>query len=71
MAWVKKYNRLGFEFEYINHNNDFYYKRFESIKDLRRKYVDIVPALIGEWKIILFQDWTKLALWEILVLPIS
>ena len=50
MAWVKKYNRLGFEFEYINHNNDFYYKRFESIKDLRRKYVDIVPALIGEWR---------------------
>lgn len=50
MAWVKNFNRLGFVVEYINHNNDFYYKRFEIIKDLRRKYVDIAPSLIGEWR---------------------
>jgi hypothetical protein len=49
-AWVKGFNRLGFAIEYINHNNDFYYKRFEEIKDWRRKYVDIVPALIAEWR---------------------
>lgn len=49
-AWVKGFNRLGFELEYINHNNDFYYKRFEEIKDWRRKYVDIVPSLLAEWR---------------------
>lgn len=50
LAWVKNFNRIGIEFEYINHNNDFYYKRFEVIKDIRRKYVDLAPALIAEWK---------------------
>lgn len=49
-AWVKGFNRLGFALEYINHNNDFYYKRFEEIKDWRRKYVDIVPSLLAEWR---------------------
>ncbi|WP_339904999.1 capsule assembly Wzi family protein [uncultured Cyclobacterium sp.] len=50
MAWVKNFNRIGIEFEYINYNNDFYYKRFEVIKDLRRKYVDLAPAIVGEWR---------------------
>ncbi|WP_163381925.1 capsule assembly Wzi family protein [Cyclobacterium sp. SYSU L10401] len=49
-SWVKNFNRLGFQLEYINHNNDFYYKRFEEIKDWRRKYVDIVPSILAEWR---------------------
>jgi len=50
VAWVKDFNRIGFQLEYINHNNDFYYKRFEEIKDWRRKYVDIVPSVLAEWR---------------------
>ncbi len=50
IAWVKDFNRIGFQLEYINHNNDFYYKRFEEIKDWRVKYVDIVPTILGEWR---------------------
>ncbi|MEX0883289.1 MAG: capsule assembly Wzi family protein [Cyclobacteriaceae bacterium] len=50
VAWVENFNRIGFQLEYINHNNDFYYKRFEVIKDWRVKYVDIVPSLLGEWR---------------------
>ena len=50
LAWVKYFNRIGLAFDYINYNNDFYYKRFEEIKDVRRKYVDLVPSLIGEWR---------------------
>lgn len=50
-AWVKGFNKVGIQLEYINHNNDFYYKRFEDIKDWRRKYVDIVPGLLAEWRL--------------------
>jgi hypothetical protein len=50
LAWVKDFNRIGLAFDYINYNNDFYYRRFEEIKDVRRKYVDLVPSLIGEWR---------------------
>lgn len=54
VAWVKNFNKIGFQLEYIQHNNDFYYKRFEEIKDWRRKYVDIVPTFTGEWR---FDNW--------------
>lgn len=50
-SWVKAYNKLGFTMERIVYNNDFYYKRFEEIKDWRRKYIDLVPSLIGDWKV--------------------
>jgi hypothetical protein len=49
-ACVKGFNKIGIQLEYINHNNDFYYKRFEDIKDWRRKYVDIVPGILAEWQ---------------------
>ena len=32
------------------YNNDFYYKRFEDIKDWRVKYIDIVPSLVADWR---------------------
>src|SRR5690606_40302718 len=43
-AWVKDFNRIGFHLERIVYNNDFYYKRYEDIKDWRVKYIDIVPS---------------------------
>jgi len=51
LAWVNKMNRIGFQMERIVYNNDFYYYRFEQSKDFRNKYVDLVPSLIGDWKI--------------------
>ncbi|ERM82862.1 hypothetical protein P872_05285 [Rhodonellum psychrophilum GCM71 = DSM 17998] len=49
-AWVKDFNRLGFQFERIVYNNDFYYFRYEASKDLRNKYVDLVPSLVADWR---------------------
>lgn len=51
ISWIKDFNRLGFQIERVEYNNDFYYKRFEIIKDWRRKYVDIVPSLVADWRI--------------------
>lgn len=49
-AWVKGMNRIGFHFERIVYNNDFYYFRYENSKDWRNKYVDLVPSLLADWK---------------------
>ena len=49
-AWTKDFNKIGFQIERLVHNNDFYYKRFEDIKDWRVKYVDIVPTVLVDWK---------------------
>lgn len=49
-AWVKEMNKLGFQFERIVYNNDFYYYRFEASRDFRNKYVDIVPSLVADWR---------------------
>lgn len=51
LAWVNKMNRIGFQMERIVYNNDFYYYRYEASKDWRNKYVDLVPSLVGDWKI--------------------
>lgn len=51
LAWVRNFNKIGFQLEYIHQNNDFYYKAFESSKDWRNKYVDIVPGLMAEWRL--------------------
>lgn len=49
-AWVKGFNRLGFQMERIVYNNDFYYYRYEGSKDFRNKYVDLVPSFVADWK---------------------
>lgn len=50
-AWVhKKMNRVGIQGERIAYNNDFYYKRFAQVLDIRNRYVDLVPSLIADWK---------------------
>lgn len=50
-AWVNKMNRIGFQMERIEYNNDFYLYRYEASKDFRNKYVDLVPSLIADWKL--------------------
>ncbi|GGZ20989.1 hypothetical protein GCM10007049_12020 [Echinicola pacifica] len=50
-SYMKKFNRVGVQMERLVHNNDFYYKSFEIIKDYRRKYVDLVPSVVADWKI--------------------
>jgi len=51
IAWIKGYNRISLQFERIVYNNDFYYFRYEGSKDWRNKYVDLVPSLIGEFRL--------------------
>jgi hypothetical protein len=51
LAWVKNYTKIGFEFERIVYNNDYYYFRYEQSRDFRNKYVDLVPALVTDFKI--------------------
>lgn len=49
-SWIKDFNKIGFQIERIVYNNDFYYKRYEDIKDWRVKYVDIVPSFVADWR---------------------
>jgi len=49
-GWIKGFNKVGLQIERIVHNNDFYYKRFEDIKDWRVKYIDVVPSFVLDWK---------------------
>lgn len=49
-SWVNRFNKIGFQIERIVYNNDFYYKRFEDIKDWRVKYVDLVPSVVADWR---------------------
>ncbi|HSI75274.1 MAG TPA: capsule assembly Wzi family protein [Lunatimonas sp.] len=51
LAWVRNFNKIGFQLEYINNNNDFYYFTFEESKDWRSKYVDIIPGVVAEWRV--------------------
>lgn len=50
LGWVKDFSRIAFHFERIVYNNDFYYFRYEGSKDLRNKYVDLVPSLVADWR---------------------
>ncbi|WP_137401921.1 capsule assembly Wzi family protein [Echinicola rosea] len=50
-SYVQNYNRIGFQVERIVYNLDYYYKTYESIKDWRRKYIDLTPALVADWKL--------------------
>jgi hypothetical protein len=51
LSWVRNFDKIGFQIEYIHNNNDFYYKAFEESKDWRSKYVDIVPGFVAERRI--------------------
>lgn len=50
LAWVEGLKKIGFQFERIEYNMDFYYFRYEGSKDFRNKYVDLAFSLNPEWK---------------------
>jgi len=50
IAWVEGMKKIGIELERIEYNNDFYYFRYEEVKDFRNKYVDLVFSLAPEWR---------------------
>lgn len=50
IAWIEGMKKIGLELERIEYNNDFYYFRYEEVKDFRNKYVDLVFSLAPEWK---------------------
>jgi|UniRef100_UPI0040488BD7 hypothetical protein len=50
IAWIEGMKKIGIELERIEYNNDFYYFRYEEVKDFRNKYVDLVFSLAPEWK---------------------
>lgn len=49
VAWVKGMKRLGFAFERLVHNNDFYRFAFEDSEDFRRYWVDYNFHLFTDW----------------------
>ncbi len=47
LSWVKNYNRIGFDFKRVAHNENFW---SVAINDYRQHWVDMGGAFIGEWK---------------------
>lgn len=46
VSWQRNLKMIGFQLERVVHNNDFHY---QSIKDLRRHWVDLGFSLRGQW----------------------
>lgn len=49
ISWIKGINRLGFSFERVVRNNDFYYKAFQPIQNPRFHWVDLSLNANKEW----------------------
>jgi hypothetical protein len=45
LSWVKGLKRIGFQFERVRYNSDFYYFAFEYIGDFRRHWVDLAGMI--------------------------
>jgi len=50
IAWVKNNNKIGFQFERLRHNSDFYYYAFERLGDFRRHWVDLSSSVFTSWQ---------------------
>ncbi len=46
ISWVKSLKLIGIEFERFVHNNNYQYN---VVKDIRKNWVDLSAALVGEW----------------------
>lgn len=51
LNWVKGLKRIGFQFERVRYNSDFYYLAFEPIGDFRRHWVDLAGMVKFDWPI--------------------
>lgn len=50
VAWTKGMKKLGFAFERLVHNNDYYRFAFEDSEDFRRYWVDYNYHLFADWQ---------------------
>jgi hypothetical protein len=46
ISWIKSLKMIGIEFERFVHNNNYQY---DVIKDIRKNWVDLSAALVGNW----------------------
>lgn len=51
ISWVKGFTKLGFQFERIAHNNDFYYNTFTLTYDYTRHWIDLSTTFHVDWKL--------------------
>ncbi len=50
ISWVKGMSKIGFIFERLVHNNDFYYYAFANTKDYTRHWIDLSTTFHADWK---------------------
>lgn len=51
LNWVKGLKRIGFQFERVRYNSDFYYLAFEYLQDFRRHWIDLAGIIKVDWPI--------------------
>lgn len=51
LHWVKGLKRIGFQFERVRYNSDFYYLAYEYLQDFRRHWIDLAGMLKVDWPI--------------------
>lgn len=49
--WIKGNKRIGFQFERVRYNSDFYYQAFEYLQDFRRHWINLSGMLKADWSI--------------------
>ncbi|MDE3145064.1 MAG: hypothetical protein KGL19_12980 [Bacteroidota bacterium] len=62
ISWVKGMNKVGFMFERLVHNNDFYYFTFTSPVDNTRHWIDLSTTFHADWKYKRFLFSSEMAL---------
>ncbi len=50
ISWVKVMSKIGFMFERLVHNNDFYYYAFAIPPDYTRHWIDLSTTFHADWK---------------------
>jgi hypothetical protein len=49
VSWFRNTKRIGLQLERYVHNNDLYYYLFESVRDVRRHWVDMSLTANAQW----------------------
>ena len=50
ISWMKDFTKVGFLFERVVHNNDFYYAAFGPLGDFGRHWIDLSTTLHADWR---------------------
>jgi len=51
LNWVNGLKRIGFQFERVRYNSDFYYLAYEYLQDFRRHWIDLAGMVKVDWPI--------------------